>query len=70
MGADRIDNLERALFILRLRVAKQKQLLAQPMEEHCARGARRTLEKMCDDVRRLLALRDALMTIDPPDLVH
>src|SRR5215211_6770961 len=65
-----IDELDRAIFILRLRVSEQKKIIAETDAGPFASAARLRLENLCDNVRRMIAFRDTLLLDEPRGLVH
>ena len=65
-----IDELDRAIFILRLRVSEQKKIIAETDAGPFASAARLKLENLSDNVRRMIAFRDTLLLDEPCGLVH
>jgi hypothetical protein len=65
-----IDELDRAIFILRLRVREQKKIIAEADAGPFASAARLKLENLCDSVRRMIAFRDTLLLNEASGPVH
>jgi chromosomal replication initiation ATPase DnaA len=70
MAEIHIDELERAIVILKVRANEQKQRLQEDLPTPVAAALRDSLRSMYDNIYRMSAVRDAMNVREPFGFTH
>jgi hypothetical protein len=65
-----IDELERAMTVLKMRASEQQLLLKEAGATPAADAVRESLQTLLDKIYRMSAVRDAMCVVEPCGYLH